>query len=158
MRTVVITGGTGDLGRVVVPRLEREYHCIPRGRRDSLDLDAPIYALVHLAGAFAPGNDFDAMLAANLMAAVQAVTALAPKLDDGGHVVAISSIAAKTRPAGLGAYAASKAAMEAYLDTVAKELAPRGIRIDVLHPGTIDTFEKRAEIAETIASILAGNA
>lgn len=151
MRTIIITGSTGDLGRVVVPRLQRDYRCLTPRRGEPLDFEPPIYALVHLIGGFAPGNDFDAMLATNLMPAVHAVTKLGPQVS---RMIAISSIAARTRPAGLGAYAASKAAMEAYLETAAKEY---GFTLHILQPGTLDTDEKRAAVAEQIASLLAGD-
>ena len=144
MKSLLITGGTGDLGHAVVPRLLRDYRCVVAYRsaeawtklRDSaasdrlagIDdlarLDGPLYGIVLLAGAFTMGSsevDFATMLDANLMATVHAVTAALPHLEDGGRIVAISSAATLTQPAGMAAYVASKSALNAYLEVLAHE-------------------------------------
>ena len=54
-------------------------------------------------------------------------------------VVMISSIAAKVPEAGLAAYGASKAALDGYVKVAATELASRGIRVNSVRPGLIET-------------------
>ncbi len=56
-----------------------------------------------------------------------------------GRVVQISSVVAKRGNAGQGAYAASKAALEAYTKSVAREVASRNVTLNVVAPGFITT-------------------
>jgi NAD(P)-dependent dehydrogenase (short-subunit alcohol dehydrogenase family) len=174
MKTVVITGGTGDLGRVVVPRLLREYRCAVLFRDEAqfkklgqfenligIQLDrmksvAPVYALVHLAGAFAMGGsveDFSRMLEANLLSAVRAVDAVRPHLEKNGRIVAISSAASLSKPKGMAAYVSAKAALNAFVESLAKEFTANAVL-----PGTIDTDAKRENVAEVIAFLLSDDA
>lgn len=159
MPNVLITGGGGGLGHTVVPHLARDYTCIVAyHEKPPRDLEgasavallgevgkfAPLHALVHLAGAFAPGNDYAALLEANLMSFARAVEAAVPHLRDGGRIVAISSAATLTHPAGTAAYNASKGALNAAVLTLAHELAPRHITANALLPTALDTPAMRA--------------
>jgi 3-oxoacyl-[acyl-carrier protein] reductase len=57
-----------------------------------------------------------------------------------GAIVNVVSIAGHTGGGpGAGAYAASKAALTAYTKSLAKELAPNGVRVNAISPGVIDT-------------------
>lgn len=180
MKTIVITGGTGDLGTVVVPRLLADYRCIVPYRTEEsfrklamhanlvgvqrlqdVVNHAPLYGLVHLAGGFAEGSspdDFAKMLEVNLMSAVLAVNAVRPHLQNGGRIVAISSAASLTKAPKLAAYSASKTALNAFVETLAKELRDRSITVNALLPATLDTEAKRATVAESIALLLSDQA
>ncbi|MYV38338.1 SDR family NAD(P)-dependent oxidoreductase [Streptomyces sp. SID1328] len=57
----------------------------------------------------------------------------------GGAVLNVLSVLSWLHPAGLGSYAASKAASWALTDAVRDELAPRGIAVSALHVGYMDT-------------------
>ena len=171
MKTLVVTGATGDLGSVVVPRLLQEYRCVATYRSEEswrrvarhpnligvprledVARHAPIFALVHLAGGFRAGSspdDFAAMFETNVLPAVRAVEAVLPHLEQGGRIIAVSSMASKTTPKGLAAYSASKAALNAFIDTLAKSVTAH-----VLLPDTLDTDEKRARLADEIARLL----
>jgi NAD(P)-dependent dehydrogenase (short-subunit alcohol dehydrogenase family) len=133
---------------------------------------APVYGLVHLAGGFAAGEtpeNFTTMLEMNLFSAVRAVEAALPYLEKGGRIVAISSAATLSKPAGLAAYTASKAALNTYVETLAKDLEDRDITANALLPTTLDTPEqrrqlppdklvKRENVAEMIALLLSDRA
>jgi 3-oxoacyl-[acyl-carrier protein] reductase len=56
-----------------------------------------------------------------------------------GCIVNVSSAAALRAPVGLGAYAASKAALNAMTSSFAREVAPKGIRINTVAPAWVDT-------------------
>jgi NAD(P)-dependent dehydrogenase (short-subunit alcohol dehydrogenase family) len=162
VQTILVTGGTGGLGHAVVARLSRDYRCIVPYRSadawqrlhervpaaegiDSLDAVArfaPLHALVHLAGGFEAGagaDTFSRMFEANALSAVLAYDAAAPYLSDCGRVVAISSAASHSHPAGLAAYSSSKAALNAFVQTIASELAPRRITANALLPTALAT-------------------
>ena len=57
---------------------------------------------------------------------------------------------------GAGAYAASKAALTAYTKSLAKELAPHGVRVNAVSPGVIDTpFHEMFSTPEMMRSFAA---
>ncbi|MGW6316461.1 SDR family oxidoreductase [Streptomyces sp. NPDC055099] len=70
-----------------------------------------------------------------------ATRAFAPVIEanGGGAVLNILSVLSWMHPAGLGSYAASKAAAWALSDASREELAPRGIAVSALHVGYMDT-------------------
>ena len=157
MRTLLLTGATGGLGTAVVERLSRDYRCIAlvRSKDKPLSIETipsidqlrePVHGAVLLAGAFAMGAEFEPMLDANLMSAVRTIESLRPRIEDGGRIVAISSAASLSKPKGMPAYVASKAALNAYLEVVAKELAPRGITVNALLPTALDTPAMRGSM------------
>ncbi|HKO58852.1 MAG TPA: SDR family NAD(P)-dependent oxidoreductase [Thermoanaerobaculia bacterium] len=152
MKTIAITGATGDLGRVVVPRLSRDYKCVALSRALDNVPDEPLFALVSLAGAFAPGHspaDFAKMIDANLTSFVRAYDAVLPRLEPAARIIAISSAASLTHPAGLGAYSASKAALNSFVQTLGA---------NALLPDTIDTDARRTTVAEWIVWLLQAEA
>jgi 3-oxoacyl-[acyl-carrier protein] reductase len=84
----------------------------------------------------------DEILALNLKSAVLASQAVVPSMVErgSGAIVNVVSIAGHTGGGpGAGAYAASKAALTAYTKSLAKELAPNGVRVNAVSPGVIDT-------------------
>jgi NAD(P)-dependent dehydrogenase (short-subunit alcohol dehydrogenase family) len=157
MKTIAVTGGTGGLGSVVVPRLQRDYDVVLLRRNEPAPkLDTP-HALVMLAGGFAMGNAWEEMIEANVMSAARAIDAVVPQLADGGRVVAISSVASIECPPGVAAYSATKAAINAMIRSLAHELAPRRITSNALLPNTLDDA-LRNRVAEWIAFLLSDNA
>ena len=65
---------------------------------------------------------------------------------DGGSIVMTSSVVGVTSDPGIAAYAASKHALIGLMRTVAKEAAPRRIRVNVVAPGPIDNdFQRNVE-------------
>lgn len=179
MKTLIVTGGTGDLGGVVVERLSRDYHCVllTREMADATDAarvasaaDALVkehgapYGLVHLVGAFALGGEAETwsrMMAVNATAAAAAFSAVIPHLTSPGRIVAISAYATLEKPAGLPAYVASKSALNALVESLATELLPRGITVNALLPVAMDTpansgphLVPRADVADAISWLL----
>jgi NAD(P)-dependent dehydrogenase (short-subunit alcohol dehydrogenase family) len=77
----------------------------------------------------------------NLFGALNVTRAALPQLrrQRSGHVVQLSSLSAIVANPGEGAYVASKAALEGVSESLAKELAPLGIRVTILQPGPFRT-------------------
>ena len=67
---------------------------------------------------------------------------------DGGSVINISSVVAKTPPPAASVYAGTKAAVDAISRTLAQELAPRHIRVNSLSPGFTETEGLKASVGE----------
>lgn len=86
-----------------------------------------------------PRAAFDKALSTDVTGAFMAVQAALPHMRDGGAIVLMGSVYATMGPPGAASYAASKAAVAAMARTFASELAPRGIRVNVVVPGAIDT-------------------
>ena len=88
--------------------------------------------------------DWDAELTLNLLVAVRIDRALVPLLLEHGHgaVVHVGSIQSRMplHDGTLG-YAAAKAALRAYSKDLANELAPRGVRVNTVSPGGIQSAE-----------------
>ena len=80
---------------------------------------------------------YDEMFAINTKGAYFTLTKAIPYLNDGASIVliALSPINPPWRRPGTSAYSAAKAALRAVAQTAAVELAPRGIRVNVVSPG-----------------------
>src|SRR3981081_3835157 len=78
--------------------------------------------------------------AINVHGVVTAIRAASKLMGEGGRIVTIGSgIATRASFPGLADYAATKAAIVGYSKGAARDLGPRGITVNVLQPGSIDT-------------------
>lgn len=121
----------------------------------------PISALVNNAGIFderkfleVTNADFRRAYEVNLIAVATLTQEVAKRMPDGGRIVNIASrayLGAKNHPH----YVASKAAVVGYTRASAMELAPRGILVNAIAPGLIDTPLLRALTPERMAQQLA---
>jgi NAD(P)-dependent dehydrogenase (short-subunit alcohol dehydrogenase family) len=119
-------------------------------------------ALVHLAGGFAgghpieetPDEEWDHMLNLNLRTAVNAIAAVLPSMRKAGwgRIVVVGSKAGLEPPAGLSAYAASKAALHAMVRVVAEETRMAGITVNAVLPSIIDTPVNRRTMMDADTS------
>ncbi|ACL59178.1 SDR family NAD(P)-dependent oxidoreductase [Methylobacterium nodulans] len=82
---------------------------------------------------------FDRTFGLNVRSLLFASRAGAGMMGAGGAIVLIGSIAGMIGTAGYGVYGASKAAVRSFTRTWANELAPKGIRVNVVSPGPVDT-------------------
>jgi len=85
-------------------------------------------------------DDFDKTVAVNVRGVFAGVKAVLPHMGQGGRIVNISSTNALRMPMLGGAvYAMSKAALTGLVQGLARELGPRGITINNVLPGPVDT-------------------
>ena len=91
-------------------------------------------------------DDWDAVIATNLTAAFALTqAALKPMIKQrGGRIICISSVVGQSGNAGQANYAASKAGLIGFAKAVALEVASRGITVNVVAPGMIETDMTRA--------------
>jgi NAD(P)-dependent dehydrogenase (short-subunit alcohol dehydrogenase family) len=104
-----------------------------------------------------PLDELRRQLEINLVGQVAVTQAFLPALRRGpGRIVNVGSIAGRSALPFLGAYAASKHALEAVTDSLRVELRPFGIEVAVVEPGTIATpiWTKGAETFQRIAASL----
>jgi NAD(P)-dependent dehydrogenase (short-subunit alcohol dehydrogenase family) len=85
-------------------------------------------------------EDVDHVLAVNVRGVYAVTKAAAGHLGDGGRVITIGSCVTDRVPGpGMTLYATSKAAMVGLTKALARELGPRGITVNLVHPGPTDT-------------------
>jgi len=101
---------------------------------------------------------WDGVIALNLKSAVFASQAVAPSMIERrtGAIVNVVSIAGHNGGGpGAGTYATAKAGLTSFTKSLAKELAPHGVRVNAISPGVIDTpFHEVFSTPEMIAGFV----
>lgn len=93
-----------------------------------------------------PEDVFDAVYAVHVRGAFLTSKYAVPQMNDGGAIVITSSIAGTRGDPGVYAYITAKHAQVGLMRCLSKELAPRRIRVNAIHPGPIDnSFQQRVE-------------
>ena len=184
-KTILVTGGTGGLGRavtlafleedanvIVTYRKQEEFDALKKAPaleghvtdvtdegsvrelvEDIVARHGQIDALVNTVGGYAGGikfweadaKVFDQMLALNLRSGYTLCRAIVPAMlrQKRGSIVNIAAKAALDPPGGAAAYAASKAAAVAMVDSLAVDLRGTGVRANSILPSVIDTEANR---------------
>lgn len=110
------------------------------GRLDILVNNAGVVASAAVGD---PGSDtaaLDRQDAINVHGVITAIRTASQLMGEGGRIITIGSgIATRASFPGLADYAASKAAIVGYSKGASRDLGPRGITVNVLQPGSIDT-------------------
>jgi NAD(P)-dependent dehydrogenase (short-subunit alcohol dehydrogenase family) len=84
-------------------------------------------------------EEFDAQYAVNVRGPLLHARALAPHLIDGGALVLNTSVARTVGLPGAAIYASTKGAVRTLVRVLARELAPRGVRVNAVSPGPIES-------------------
>jgi NAD(P)-dependent dehydrogenase (short-subunit alcohol dehydrogenase family) len=84
-------------------------------------------------------EDFDNLFAVNVRAPFFLVQQLLPALCKGSNIILTSSLAARASVGTLFAYAATKGAVDTMVKHFAAALGPRGIRVNAVAPGVVET-------------------
>lgn len=85
-----------------------------------------------------PDDVFEAVMAVHVRGAYLFAKHASPHMKAGSSIVITSSVAAMRGDAGVYAYITAKHAQVGLMRCLAKELAPRGVRVNTIHPGPID--------------------
>lgn len=152
-RLAELEGEFGGSGRVVVVAADVTD---PEGARalvaEAAERMGALDGLVHLVGSFragplvgTPAAGYEELWRANFLSAVNTTAALLPKLTGGGRLVFFGTpLAAEPLP-GLSAYAASKAALLAWVRSVSHEVKGRGVHLNAIVMTMADTPQARRE-------------
>jgi 3-oxoacyl-[acyl-carrier protein] reductase len=84
-------------------------------------------------------DTLERVLAVNVKAPYQLTAKLADAIPDGGRIIFTTTAVTKTYFPGIAAYSASKGAVDTLILHLAAELGPKGIRVNGVAPGAIDT-------------------
>lgn len=101
-------------------------------------------------------RDIQWVFSLNLEAFIGLVSQLLPRMEDGASIVALSSKGATRAVPSYGLVGASKGALEAFSRQMAAELAPRGIRVNLLCPGAVltDAWQALPDREERLADVI----
>lgn len=115
------------------------------GKIDVLFSNAGNFGVVAPIGAY-PDDVFDAVYAVHVKGAYLACKHATPHMNDGGSIVITSSVAGVRGDPGVYGYITAKHAQIGLMRCLAKELAPRRIRVNTVHPGPVEnTFQQAVE-------------
>ena len=126
------------------------------GRLDILVNNAAVLALGSVEEL--PLADFERTLAINVRSVFVATQAAVKHMGDGGRVISIGSTNAERMPfAGGATYAMSKSALVGLTKGLARDLGPRGITVNNVQPGPVDTDMNPddGDFAETLKGLMA---
>ncbi|TIS84826.1 MAG: SDR family NAD(P)-dependent oxidoreductase, partial [Mesorhizobium sp.] len=135
-------------GRAIAIKADnRDAEAIDQAVADAMTAFGRLDILVNSAGIWraAPIDmlslaDFDETMSVNLRAPFIASKAAARHMGEGGRIISIgSNLAERVTDTNLGAYSTSKAALVGLTKALARDLGPRGITANVVHPGSTDT-------------------
>lgn len=115
------------------------------GRIDVLFSNAGTFGTVAPIESY-PTETFDAVLAVHVRGAFLAAKHAVPHMGRGGSIVITSSVAGLRGDPGVYGYITAKHAQTGLMRVLAKELAPRGIRVNTINPGPVaNAFQQRVE-------------
>jgi NAD(P)-dependent dehydrogenase (short-subunit alcohol dehydrogenase family) len=99
-----------------------------------------------------PEDVFARVLAVNVLGPFHVAKHALAKMRRGGSLIINSSVVGLTSDANISAYATSKHAVIGLMRTLAKEMAPAGIRVNTIHPGPTDNAFQHAIEVEAIGA------
>lgn len=102
-------------------------------------------------GAFEADRVWRGVLGVNLDGAWHTVRAVLPAMSSGGRIIFVSSALGQAGRAEYTAYCASKHGLLGLMRALALEVAPRGITVNAVCPGWVDTRMAAADLAATAA-------
>lgn len=142
VREIEAAGGTAiweqaDVSDPVAVRRLFDVHQAAYGPPDVVVANAGIQRL----GTFAQMEDadFDRLMDVNVKGVFNTLREASRQVRDGGRIIALASGTTILRPPTYGAYAASKEAVQLYVNILAKELGGRQISVNAVSPGTTNT-------------------
>lgn len=154
-RAIIEAGGQGAFFPCDVTREEEVARVVSAARERLGGLHVLVHAAGVLLGAYQQIEDlepgvFERVLDVNVLGTFLFCRHAAPAIEasGGGVILCIASGAGVRGPSSSLAYGASKAAVQGLCHTLERQFAPRGIRVNVVCPGSIDTAMKRQNVID----------
>ncbi len=183
----VVTGGTRGIGAAICERLRADGWSVVTLARSGADANADVadaaavdagfssieeahgrvLVLVNNAGVTAdglalrmPDEDWESVLSTNLTGAFNCTRRVLGGMlrERWGRIVNVSSVVAERANPGQANYVAAKAGLLGLTRTVAREMASRGITVNALTPGLIETAMTQQMADELVTAVPAGRA
>src|SRR6266511_4210586 len=148
-RIALVTGASSGIGLALAPLLAERGATLALAGRDAVALAeiAERTGGEPLAVDLAEPGGAERLVTLNLVAPVRLTRLLLPGMLErgGGHLVYVTSIAGATGVAREAVYAATKAGLATFADSVREEVAGSGVTVSVVVPGVVDTpfFDRR---------------
>ncbi|GAA3267369.1 hypothetical protein GCM10020258_37550 [Sphingomonas yabuuchiae] len=103
-------------------------------------------------------EDWRYVIDANLTGYLACARAAILRMQDqgGGHLLFVGSISTEIKAAGESVYAATKAGIQAFAETLRKEVADKRIRVSVIQPGSVDTDMQECSAEEKQTAVAEG--
>lgn len=169
---VLISGGEGGLARAMAAEFSCRGACVAAPSRAEMDVSSRVSVDGFVEGLGEGGVDlavcaagvtedglllrmderaWQKVVEVNLHGAMRVARAVLPKMlrKRGGHIVLVGSFSAYHPPVGQAAYAAAKGGLEGLAKSLAKEVGRKGVRVNVVVPGFLDT-KMTAGLAEGV--------
>jgi NAD(P)-dependent dehydrogenase (short-subunit alcohol dehydrogenase family) len=121
------------------------------GRLDIAFANAGVFGVVAPVTDY-PLDVFERVMAVNVVGSFLVAQHALRVMEPGGSLIINSSVVGLTSDQGIAAYATSKHAVVGLMRTAAKEMAPRAIRVNTLHPGPTDNAFQHAIEVEAIGA------
>lgn len=121
------------------------------GRLDCAFANAGVFGVVAPVAEY-PLDVFERVMAVNVTGSFLVAQHALRVMEPGGSLIINSSVVGVTSDRGIAAYATSKHAVVGLMRTAAKEMAPRGIRVNTLHPGPTDNAFQHAIEVEAVGA------
>ena len=179
---VLVTGGSRGIGRAICTRFAQAGYEVLRPTRSELELADPravreyagslagVDVLVNNAAENVPNpierfdfRDFERAVAVNQTAPFLLMSSIGARMAERGEgrIVNVSSVYSKVSRAGRSTYSTTKAALNGATRAFAVELGPRGVLVNAVCPGFVDTDLTRqnntpSELAELCAQVPLG--
>jgi 3-oxoacyl-[acyl-carrier protein] reductase len=124
----------GRTYQVDIDQVQADYSAAPQAVIANAGINVPGAPLANF-----PAENFRQLLDVNVVGAFNVLAEAARKVKDGGSIVAITTSLVRHVVPGTGPYAATKAAVESLVRAMSKELSGRGVRVNGVAPGPVDT-------------------
>jgi 3-oxoacyl-[acyl-carrier protein] reductase len=167
-KLALVFGGSRGIGAACVQALDGDFEVVSTSSKQSdiqkaeevkRAFDAAekrhgrkVYCVVVAAGIGVPPGpvaqydveNFRKLVEVNIVGAFNVLRESGQRVADGGSIIAITTSMVRHAVPGFGPYAGTKAAVECMLRSMAKEIAPRKVRVNAVAPGPVDTDLFRA--------------
>lgn len=99
--------------------------------------------------------DWRYVIQTNLVGYLACARAAIPRMEaqGAGHLLFVGSISTEIKAKGESVYSATKAGIQAFAETLRKEIAGKNIRVSVIQPGSVDTDMQECSVAEKRAAV-----